>query len=128
MDNICAVEIYRWYEFRQLSGWNNHWMEFYLPPMVSLKMPSNDNNNTEYSIKMPVHNSVSFRRCITHYCNKVFLCKKNDLIESKSTSWKTNFKVLVVDHKMLLRILAMRTMLLLVQLLGHDFFANGIIY
>lgn len=60
---------------------------------------------------------------------KSFLCKKNDLIESKSTSWKTYFKVLVVDHKMLLRILAVRTMLLLVvQVLDHDFFANGIIY
>lgn len=47
LNDIFALEFYRQYEFRLFSGWNDQWLALFLPPMVTLKMPSNDSNNTE---------------------------------------------------------------------------------
>jgi hypothetical protein len=45
-----------------------------LPPMVTLRMPHNDSNTTEDSIKTQHYNYVSFLKIhYTFMCNKVWV-------------------------------------------------------
>lgn len=87
---------------------------------------------TVITVNIPIRCSFTIMSVVigaSHIIVTKPFCVRRTSIESRRTSQKTNFKLLVVSYQMLLRNLEVRAMLSLVaQKFSHDIFVNGILY